>query len=80
MNKRLKFKCWNCKREYSLLCELTTEQTLFVACPFCDAEALADLAPFRKKVKTVLRSADEQEQDLGEMLDLPEALPTQKPE
>lgn len=80
MKKRFKFKCWNCGREYTLFREITKTQTLIVGCPYCNAEAVVDLAPFRKKVKDVLKSAEGGEADIGEEWDLPEVLPTRKPD
>lgn len=77
--KRFTFKCWNCGKTYTLLREITKDQTLAVACPFCSAEGVVDLEPFRKKVKPVMRGETESD-DLPEMLDLPDVLPTQKPE
>ncbi|MDD2922027.1 MAG: hypothetical protein PHQ36_07045 [Anaerolineales bacterium] len=76
---RYTFKCWNCEKTYTLLREITKEQTLTVACPYCSAEAVVDLEPFLKKVKPTLRG-EEPPQDLGEELDLPEIFPTRKKE
>ena len=85
MGKRLKFKCWNCGKTYSLYREITKEQTLVVACPFCSADAVADLDLYRKKVKDLFKglssmpaTVEEKEPDLGEEFDFPEVLPTQK--
>jgi len=80
MKKRFKFQCWNCKRTYTLFREITEEQTLTVACPYCNTEAVVDLKPYRKETKTVLRREGDAEQNLGEELQLPDILPTQKPE
>lgn len=77
---RLPFKCWNCSKTYTLQREITQEQTLAVACPYCNTEGVVDLKPFRKKVKTVMRGSEDNEQDLGEELELPDVLPTRKPE
>ena len=80
MKKRLAFKCWNCNRKYTLFREVTQEQVLTVACPYCNEAGVVDLNPFRKEKKTVLRGTDDAGQSLGEELDLPEVLSTQKPE
>jgi transposase-like protein len=77
MKKRQKFECWNCHRNFSLFLEITKEQTLTVPCPFCAAECVADLEPHRKKVKPVMRGEKEGD-DMPEVLDLPEVLPTQQ--
>jgi len=82
MKKRFKFQCWNCPQKYTLFREITDEQELIVACPFCNAEAVVKLNPFRKKTIPVLkRSSDyEEEESPGFELQLPDILPTQKPE
>ncbi len=80
MKKRFTFKCWKCDQTYTLFREITDEQQLFVGCPFCNAEAVVDLKPFRKEKKTIFRGESENEQSLGIELDLPDILPTEKPE
>ena len=80
MKKRFTFKCWNCSRTYTLLREITKEQILTVACPYCNTEAVVDLKPFRKEKKVVMRGNGKDEQNLGEEFELPDILPTQKPE
>lgn len=80
MKKRFTFKCWNCPRTYTLFREITKEQIITVACPYCNVEAVVDLEPFRRERKNVLRRAnDDEEQSIGEELDLPEVILTQKP-
>ena len=76
MKKRFKFQCWNCDKTYTLHRRITKDMTLFVACPYCEKEAVVDLKPYHKKKKEVLRSGDGGEQDLGLELQLPETLPT----
>ena len=80
MKKRLAFKCWNtkCKRTYTLFRELTDEQVIMVACPYCNAEAKVDLKPYRKK--SVFRGKNAAGQSPGDELQLPDVLPTQQPE
>ena len=78
MGERFTFECWNCNRNYTLFREITEEQTLIVACPFCGKEGVVDLAPFRKKVKSVMREK-ENKQELGEEWVLPEVLTTKGP-
>lgn len=80
MKKRFTFQCWNCLRTYTLFREITKEQKITVACPYCNQEAVVDLTPFRKEKISVLKGAGGQEQPLGEELELPEIIPTQKPE
>ena len=80
MKKRFTFKCWNCERKYTLFREITDEQVLTVACPYCNAEGVVDLKPHRKQTKIVVRREGDDEQSVGEELDLPKVLLTQKPE
>jgi len=79
MKKRFTFKCWNCPRTYTSLRELTDQQQLLVACPYCNAQAVVDLQPFRKEKKNVLRGKGSEEQSLGYEFQFPNILPTQKP-
>ena len=78
MKKRFSFKCWNCDKTYTLFKEITKEQTIIVACPYCNLEAAVDLNPFRKKIKAVLRGTKENEQDMGDELSFPNVIPTQR--
>lgn len=71
---RCKFKCWNCQREYSLLREVQGQPKLMVACPFCEAEGVVDLAPYRSPVVEIQQSGEGG--ITAETLHLPEVLPT----
>ncbi len=77
---RPKFQCWSCDRVYSLYQEISDEQTLIVACPYCAAEAVVDLKPFRKPLTSLLRGEAPAPQAAETELQLPEIVPTQKPE
>lgn len=80
MKKRLSFKCYNCNRKYSLFLEITDQQELIVPCPFCNVEAVVELAPFRQKKIPVLRKIDltqQPEQPSGYEYDLPDVISTQ---
>jgi len=80
MEKRLTFKCCNtkCKRTYTLFREITNEQALIVACPYCNTEAVADLKPYR--TKTVMRGGNAAGQALGDQFQFPDVIPTQPPD
>ncbi len=80
MKKRFTFQCWECKKNYTLFKEITHEQELIVQCPFCNAEAVVKLNPFRREKKTVLRGGGDDEQSVGLEYDFPNVIPTQKPE
>ena len=77
MKKRFTFQCWNCPKTYTLFREITKEQELNVACPYCRAEAVVDLKPYPKKT-VILRGDGGVEQETEE-LELPEILPTHPP-
>lgn len=80
MEKRLAFKCWNCKKTYSLFKEITNQQELIVPCPFCNKEAVVKLEPHRKEKKTVLRGDTGKDQAMDYDYQFPDVIPTQKPE
>ena len=80
MKKRLEFQCWNCKKTYTLFREISDEQILFVACPFCNKEGVVDLKPFRKEKKSVLRGDSDNKQIIDIELQLPKILPTKQSE
>ena len=80
MEDRFTFKCWNCNKDYTLFREITDQQELIVACPYCGEEGVVDLNPYRKTVMTVVRSVEAKEQSRGQELDLSEVLPTRKPD
>ncbi len=81
MKARLTFKCWNekCKRTYSLFKEITDEQELIVACPFCRAEAVVRLDPFKQDKKSVFKGDGDDAQALGHAYHFPDVIPTEKP-
>jgi predicted RNA-binding Zn-ribbon protein involved in translation (DUF1610 family) len=57
--------------------EITEEQELIFACPFCETELLLKLDPFKKKkmdvLKSAYRGAEEQPEDWE--YDFPEVIP-----
>ena len=80
MKKRFTFLCWKCQKTYTLYREITEEQELIVACPFCNTEAVVDLQPFRKVKKEIFRSIDLSEVAPVFELKLPEIIPTSERE
>ena len=79
MKERLKFLCWNCDREYSMTREIAGKPELIVACPFCEKEAVVDLAPYRTKVTPVYRGAEQTISAAGEAYNLPPVIPSTQP-
>jgi len=80
MEKRFHFKCWNCERQYSLFLTLDGKPTLAVECPYCHQEASAPLAPYVKRPDNVLRGPEATSKIDIASLELPEVLPTTKPD
>lgn len=80
MGNRYDFKCWNCSRSYSLYREITTEQELIVACPYCNIEGVVRLIPYRRKPKVVLRGEESQAETVGYEYAFPKVIPTEKPD
>ena len=73
--KRLKFKCWNCQKEYTL--QIVGNPQLIVECPYCEHEAVVELMPFRPSVTTTFKGLDPPTAPLDlESLDLPDVLLT----
>ena len=80
MGKRYTFKCWKCNKEYTLFKEITDEQKLIVACPYCGEEAVVTLEPYKKEVKEVLKGDSDSDQTIGFEYEFPEVIPTEKPD
>lgn len=76
MKKRLKFLCWNCSREYSLYREVEGLPTLKVACPYCNADAIANLALYRQERVEIFRSDAPEETAIDVTFELPAVIPT----
>ena len=58
--------------------EITQEQELIVACPYCNNEAVVKLEPFKKKNRVVMRDVADGDQSIGYDYDFPEVIPTQE--
>ncbi len=79
MKKRFTFQCWSCQKTYPRTLEITDQQEIIVIGRYCNAEAVVDLRPYRKKIKTVMRGKDNNKPNREE-LQLPDILPSRKPE
>ena len=80
MKKRLYFKCWNCRRKYSLFMEINNHQELIVPCPYCNEEGVVKLETYPKKKIPLLRGNPAGEQAVGYEYQFPDVIPTQKPD
>jgi hypothetical protein len=79
MGKRFTFQCWNCPNAYQLYRELDDTLKFLVACPFCGAEGVVDLAPFSTTVVNLHKGTTEQIPQQEEIkLVLPDILPVKK--
>lgn len=60
MQKAIKFRCWNCKRVYTLNKNLDPHkfQVIRQPCPFCDEINNLELNKHLKTADSTLRSAD----------------------
>lgn len=78
---RLTFRCWKCLRTYTLLPhEITEEQTLIVACPYCGVEGIVQVAPYKKRVISTMRELDSDDDAIGFEYVFPDVIPTESPE
>ncbi len=78
MKKRLTFSCWNCDREYSMTREIDGKPKLFVACPYCEKEAVVDLDPFRRSDVSIYKSLNAPETTV-DIYAFPSVIPTSAP-
>ena len=59
MKHRLKFECWNCNREFSLMLETEEEPVLISECPYCTKKLEINLASNREKLTRLFRGNDQ---------------------
>ena len=57
MEQRHIFKCWNCRRNYSLLREIDGQLQIDIKCPYCYKEGKVNLSQYIESSADVLRSA-----------------------
>ncbi len=58
--------------------EITSQQALIVPCPYCNAEAVVQLEPYRHDKKSVMRGDTPADQTLGYEYQFPEVIPTER--
>jgi NAD-dependent SIR2 family protein deacetylase len=81
MIKRFKFQCWNCPKTYYRSLEITNQQEIIVSCPYCNADAVVNLRPYGKELKTLtVMRGEKKDKRNEEDLQLPDILPTRKPD
>ena len=79
MKQRLKYRCWNCERVFSLFLEIDEKPDILSECPYCNVDVFIELEPYRDKLQIVFRnrSSADSEHLAGDAF--PEIIPTQKP-
>lgn len=78
--RRLQFKCWKCDEEFGMTREIVGHPKLRVECPFCEAECVTDLAPYRTEPDKIFRGSEPRRAEQTEtVLNLPDVLPTRQP-
>lgn len=79
MKQRLKYRCWNCERVFSLLLEIDEKPDILSECPYCNEDVLIELDPYRDKLKTVFRNASSADSEHPAGDAFPEIISTKKP-
>ncbi len=78
---RRKFECWQCQRTYSLLIEPESKPTVYLECPYCGTECVADLAPYRKDIVEIHRTDSAgQTSSSATTWNFPDVIPTTEPD
>lgn len=79
--KRYQFTCWQCEKSFGRTLALgETKPKLSSECPYCGAECVVDLAYYRNPIEGVFKSVDKPGTIDLTTLDLPDVIPTDKPE
>jgi DNA-directed RNA polymerase subunit RPC12/RpoP len=79
MMQRLKFECWNCRRDFSLFLETAEKPDLISECPYCASEVLIELDPYRQKQTSLFKSLDDKQPAVSGSSEFPELIPTKRP-
>ncbi len=77
---RLKFECWNCAREFSLLVQIDERPDLLSECPYCSEAVLIELDANKKIKTTVFKSDHAQQSSIQTDAGFPKVIPTRKPD
>lgn len=86
MAKRLKFKCWKCPKTFYQDLEMSKDvfrgdkddqATIIVSCPYCGADGVVDLGPYRARTMDVMRGHTNDNPD-EKGFQLPAVLPTRR--
>ena len=80
MKQRLKFKCWSCQRDYSLLIDLEGRPKLALECPYCGKDGIVDLNIFRQDSVEVFKTLSPEKESLGAAFAFPDVILTTQPE
>lgn len=79
MLKRIKMKCWKCSETFELSLEITGSPRYQRQCPYCSANCIIDLNPYRSTTVEIQKGG--KGVDSGtEQLNIPDIVPTSKPD
>ena len=79
MEQRRIFKCWSCRRNFSLLRKIDGQSQLEIVCPFCYKEGIVDLGPYLDGCSEVFRSNAPNQYHTDHNIDLSEAIMGREP-
>ncbi len=78
MRKRLNLQCWQCNQAFELTLNIVGQPLFSKECPYCHAQCIIDLDPYRQSTTEILRGAEIDPEK--EELILPTQIPTTKPD
>lgn len=78
MLKRIKMTCWQCQDNFELTLELQSSPRYQRECPYCGANCIIDLNPYRSTIVENLKDGQEFDPQI-EQLNIPPLVPTTQP-
>ncbi|MGD9209435.1 MAG: hypothetical protein PVI90_01600 [Desulfobacteraceae bacterium] len=76
MEQRRIFRCWNCRRNFSLSRELEGQLQIEIVCPFCYKEGLVNLNNYLEPCVEAFNTASTHNTQTYHSLNLPEVIHT----
>ncbi len=76
MKHRCIFRCWNCRRNFSLSRELEGQLQLAIVCPFCYKEGVVNLNNYLENCVEALSSASTHHTQTCDVSNLPDIIHT----
>lgn len=78
MLKRIKMNCWHCQESFELTLEITGSPCYQRRCPYCSANCIIDLNPYRSTTVEIQKGGISVDPGV-EQLNIPDIVPTNKP-